>query len=904
MRTRPGRRLLPCPARWTAVFLLFVSGLSAQEPQPTQPIELPNEYWSALPRDVRGVFVGPDGRRWWQFPLTSVDVLQAKPGLAAAYKSQSPQIRHGDLALIEPGGRVWFYLDRKRLLGYDGRKWIEANMPANANDNFIGKCLSRGAFLDSQSNRFAGGAAWFVSQRAVHRYDGKDWVGQAILPEKQPISGTLCLMVSPNGRFAAAHAGLGAVWVFHDNRWESAGTALTVKSILTSFAVTDAGEVWLTDTSRRLIVYPIVDPSAKPASQSPDGVAQAVPTQVAPAQPAPAPAPVQPPADSVPQWVERLAASDPAQRDEAEKRLVGKGVTARSAVEEALRAPVDFDAYVRMQRVLNRLPSVAVVTPEPPVSPRTPVTSPPPTDRSRKIGEFTVFDPMGLQQDPLGRIYIAAQRIEGPSINGPGVLIVSPDGRHEAIAGTKWSQFFSVRSFPAPTPVLDEKRGGVWLSGQGGAPFFDRQKRDTTLVLPHGGAGNVTAVDDENHVFASGPFGQVMVLRTDLKDPRPQLPVTDTSLCDSGAMQVADDGAVWCCRRDSETSVTQLSRFDGRSWKVMQPEPALAWPIVSGKNGVVLVRNQKTWLLYRNDKLLGQGLLEDLVRQHRDAFVAAGQISGQSVFRRSTWLAIDRGGNLWARDETPFVRVLVGDRWIDVRDALQTAGHAGWRQHFGALVGDGSRVFLSDAFVTGEKKKSFLVEVKDGQLKFEEVPGKDLSGTSDRIFARDGSLWVSARPLADQTQALLRLSERGVVEKIEDGGRPLLVDKAENVWTNGASANFPNQIVRYRAGKKPQTIALPGHEAPFGWFSDAPGSVYFATALGLQRYVASGPDYDQFQRDQLFALPPGEYVHQLALSELGFVAMLHSQSPNLRIGVLKLPDDKKPDGKPVAAESQ
>src|SRR5438046_8786203 len=133
-----GRHLLP------AALVVFAIGAPAhaQERKPVSSIgEWPDFRWRHMPSDVSAAYAGPDGRTWFQMAAnpTVRETPQLREMLEGEYKNPAPRISGASLALFEPHGRVWFYVNMaKTMRGCDGKQWTEHN--ASPKNTFVGSC--------------------------------------------------------------------------------------------------------------------------------------------------------------------------------------------------------------------------------------------------------------------------------------------------------------------------------------------------------------------------------------------------------------------------------------------------------------------------------------------------------------------------------------------------------------------------------------------------------------------------------------------------------------------------------------------------------------------------------------------------------------------------------------------
>ncbi len=221
-------------------------------------IQLENVRWQPLPRGIERVYVGPDRRTWMEWyapPRSGPDLASIREQLACEFNQPSPQIRHADLLLFEPGGRVWFYAPSCRtILAYDGAEWITHPLPEPFDPPY-GQCLTRGALFNADANRSAGGTAWFPGRRGVYRFDriSKAWSYQSV--SDRPSGGWgVWFAVSPDGQLAVANQPeSGVLWIFRDGQWFSHEMEKPDRvSPILLLAVPDAETILFAVPSRRL----------------------------------------------------------------------------------------------------------------------------------------------------------------------------------------------------------------------------------------------------------------------------------------------------------------------------------------------------------------------------------------------------------------------------------------------------------------------------------------------------------------------------------------------------------------------------------------------------------------------------------------------------------------------------
>lgn len=187
-------------------------------------IQLSNVRWQPLPRGIEQVFVGPDGRVWYQcFSRSRLasELNDIKTHIESQFREAAPQIALARIVLFEPGGRVWFYSRHKNtLLGYDGTRWTTNELQNDILNYSLVRCSTRGRLINADVHRFAGGTAWFIARQGVYAFDGENWSYQRLSAGGPTSFSRVWLSVSGDGQLAVAHVqGEAAFWLFRDGRW-------------------------------------------------------------------------------------------------------------------------------------------------------------------------------------------------------------------------------------------------------------------------------------------------------------------------------------------------------------------------------------------------------------------------------------------------------------------------------------------------------------------------------------------------------------------------------------------------------------------------------------------------------------------------------------------------------------
>lgn len=852
----------------TALSIAVTVALSAHaaEPGGRLAIDLANVRWQQPPKEVFAVYVGPDGRTWYQLNSDPQGRTpdQIRRSLEAEYRQPTPQISGASVALLEPTGRAWFYVNLgKTLLGYDGQKWIERDAPAKS--SFVGVCPTRGALPDNLSNRFAGDKAWFRDWQGIHVFDGKEWSYQ---PFYEPITYGPAqpeFTVSPNGKCAAAmlarwDAQKGIVgtdlWLFHEGKWHKRDTPLATQAgTVRQFCITDEGVLWYVWNASLLRSLRL---GGYFAGKSDDQIREQIAGLIA-----------------------QLGNEAFQIRETAAESLARFGMEIKPQLEAAHKTTADAETRLRLEQLLTRLQEQPIKS----------------LDAAVTIADVRVKMVTGLFQDEEGRMYVFAEGIlRGEEAPVNGLAIIARDVKTRVVSVEENLAGMRMSGANNCSPVLTPNREGLWLPHSPSGAAVRRLDLATGRIgdqLPDARIGNVQAVDRDGRVFASrdrtSPHGHsatglaVFCPAVEEAHPLPELVTFDIS---HGNFIMAPDGVVWANHKGDG-----LARFNGRTWEIVRREEKIT-PVLCGLERVVIATADGIdYRLFQGGKLLGQGSLRKLIQQHRATIAASFTPQTPQVRPNGCWITADLQGNIWLL-ELGRPAVLVGDTWIEAKNALWAADAREFGACFMSAVGRGSQVYLSNLMLVNERGKSIIAEVKEGVLKISEAPHvTDHSGTS-RLGLRDleGGIWLPrviavAVGMSDQVKGLRtsRLTDGGELQEFPNYW-PQLVDRSDNVWMTKVRPPSATQLQIWRRGKIVQELEVPQANALYGLFSDRPGSVYAWTPLGLQRFVANkgskeGSNDGKYEFDAIYPLPklPSVTTH-FAYSTMGFLVVGSSQS--------------------------
>jgi hypothetical protein len=806
-------------------------------------ITLANTRWQALPREVERVYVGPDDRTWYVVQRTgpALSIPAIKRHIEREFRQKSPQVSGVKLTLFEPSGRVWFYSPAdSALLGYDGKEWIEYAI-ADRGVWPYGLCLTRGGCTLGAVNRYAGGAAWFVGNHGVYRFDGKTWAHQRIAGDDPRARQSAQLAISSDGQAAAACCfGDRSIWLFRNGRWDV--QPVQVSRSVIDLAMSDARTLWYVDT----------DGLQRMSLSAEEKVREKL---LALAD------------DSEEVW----------QRAAAELKAMGPAIGPQC--EKVLR---EFPAAQQDRRLkLQYRLRLALKSGEIP-----PLTAGQP--RVTSFGAARVYWPCRMFQDHAGRVYVAAKQIEDDrSRTGPGLAIL--DANRARILWEKDGE--------KPLPGLGSLEGSPIASAAGNQLWWPTTASEGQILLLDLGRDKIVdtarlpnrlwleAVGNDGRLFirvSSRSFTSpeaLMVYTPDAPDARTALPAVGSPLKNS-AFAIADDGAVWAVHPDQG-----LVRFHNRQWQRLAEQPeGYIRAMLAGTDGVVAVRAGvghylSDTLFYRGNQKIIACTLDSLTKRAGDvlkkAFGANSPAFAGRWRQNPGWQFVaDRQGNIWSADESGNFVVQSGDQLLSpTTEPLIDNGVLQVRISCLMPVGDGRKVYAADF----ERNLAFLGEVENSRLRFTPMP--PIQGPSRLCTMRDtdGCLWILAGSGSSDgsggrvaSPTIFRIGHEGVVEKLEMNARPCLVDRAGNVWLGHVSRDSTPSCSVWRQGKLVQDIAIPELDSGMFLVSDRPGSVYALTCMGLQHLVADAPNFDHYRLDKVYSIDDvvGE-ITALEYSKLG-----------------------------------
>lgn len=800
-----------------ATFGLLVCLACQAQPPDHLSIDLEPARWQLLPPAFRSVCVGPDGRNWY-----TIDPGDSKPSdveiraaLEREYRENSPQLTGASLALLEPGGRAWFYIKPDQLWGYDGQKWIVRT--AATGSKFTGDCPTRGQLHNNLANRFVDGKAWFRDEQGVHTYDGQEWSYAALCPPKNAEPHLPRFAVSPGGKFAVAMTPQAAgqhvqltnpdLWVWENGHGQWAKREIVwseVQSTFGAFCVTDQGQLWCTQNG----VLRIINLAATPSVL-----------------------------ERLPELIAQLDDDDAQIRQQAYETLNQVAEQIQPPLIAALKAATSPEAKRRLTALVDRTNATL-----------NPMLI---AGRGTAVPPFLVHAANALFQDEQGRIlFSATASTPGESRIQNAIIVVDREGRARQLRG---NSPFGLGSSEGRAPIFTSERNTLWVSGEASSNGIARCcdfttgqiiTQQTDLNYPA-----VLAVDVAGHVFLHGNYfhletnAPLGVFSPAYPDIRPLIP-GETHPITSSEHIVASDGKVWAVRKEG------TSRYDGYAWELIHPTSrGQAIPILAGREGVMLCRNNGgiEYQLFENNQLVAVAPLRRLIAAYPKMFAAAFPPSYTPVQRQHRlWISADSHENIWLLEYTG-VAAFNGETWIPAPPSIRLSRSSPNIPGSSLMtsVGSGEKVYFSTAFAEIQDEKMLLTAAPHCAL-----PSDMLAGIRDH----QGAFWLpaylqtrTASNALRREHRTIRLGAHGPLEEFDNHSWPFLLDQAGNIWLAKMGQTLPplprSHFWIWRDGKIVQEIKIPFAQDMRGIFSDKPGSVYVWTSLGLHHLVADGPEY-------------------------------------------------------------
>jgi hypothetical protein len=776
--------------------LLWSTILLVEEPAAHTVRSLANVRWQSLPRSVERVFVGPDGRTWYQRDSRAArshvirditTVATVKRQIEKEFHEASPQVEDVDLALFEPGGRVWFSFrsgSHMMLLGYDGKNWTDYTF-LQGGDMISGHCATRGALLEGRANRFAGGTAWFITFRGVLRFDGQRWQYQkfADQPDRSVEFGNaypdsaVWLAVSPDGQAAVAYAGMTEVfWSFQGGKWGKF-----------EFAINERKHN-IGSRSRHEKLHGLVMPEPRTAwTISSTKVLQRI-SLVTMGKPGP----------SINDLIVALKDDRFVVRDDATWQLQAMGPSIQNALKKALDESTDLEQQSRLKSILSRIGMNA------------------PQAIESVLGSIRVADCRQLYEDGTGRVFVTASKING---HDNGVAILERDGKASVLMGEPFSCAWAMSYGDDRPPILAPSGDQIWLANRGTSEpprLLDLKKEAFVDSLPYPEFSRLHAVTAEGRVFVSVAMPQgirpIEVYTPGAPNTEIPLEVSHIPVL-SHRWAITDQGAVWA------HGLEGLTRFDGLQWTDIRPsqkEPPDH--LLPGKRDTMLLWSEHSATLYEGPREMGSGERFTLLQQHRTRIQKAfGQDSssgrGLGGGAERCGVQVDLAGHIWCWEPSGRLLVEVDGAWSDADEALTEAGSRAGHVISAVLVGGGSKLYVRTNDVGRNGRNAFFAEVKNGKPHCVTAPRDvDWFEPPRNLFDRDGGFWIGESAVAGQVA--YRVGPEGSVEEFRNIGLPALADEAGGVWLCDSRGPIQDNFHIWRKGQPAQKLVIPKYTSP------------------------------------------------------------------------------------------
>jgi hypothetical protein len=847
-------------------------------------ITIRDVLWQELPRAVRQAVLSPDGRVWYVLASARkpgesgpVDVPVVRGDIEREFRQPDPQIIDAVPALFEPSGRTWFITtDHSKLLGYDGKAWVERSPSPEA--AFTGWCPGHpGTAWTGGYNLALSDCALFPDTDGVHRFDliSGNWSYQAMSGAHERVGFAKEfpdrrrppeLLPSPDEDGAFAFIGQAAqpLWRYRDGRW--APFPLPRKMELADQSTFAAGAhcIWLDNGNGGIYRFPMR--GAEDAG-----------------------APLRPNEPSAEDW-------------EHEDSLrfgdwnVAEGVVLHGELDGTLLVS-SLNLWKRGQDFSPFKPGVVIVPP--------PAHGKNQADRSPRalFGD----GPASGKWDMWGEFGRAGSSHEC----------------QQAFASAPWRD--------------DARSWSIWLGGLqppwlAGFPHGPRRRIDVPVVPVAG----QPPIDDHSHPLSDPGLQFIHVVKSDgtmfvtFHDPaengdlpllvhRPGMP-DDRKVLQGVSAQltaqmiycIASDGMVWACLAGEKVKEDRLARFDGRAWQTIKtlPDRASIAAMEPGTHGEMLVEfefgdtgvQRFSYTLYAAAGNLVDSDLFHLIEAHKADFVRA--FSGDRLGLAGAGgcpIAVDAAGNVWADATTSYekFKVLVGDHWLDAHAPL-------WQARPPLRLGQGQKGPPAGAFAVRDIRPvgkgaqisadGFIGGVEGNEVHFERGPSSYGSPRWPRQQVQDagGGLWLeheevsadfvgaSARGDWLRGHSVCRIAGSKQIEKYDRVGIPQLADQAGNVWLVAFDGLSRSRIDIWHDGRL-ETTELPDTSADTALISDRADSLYVWNVTGLHHYTLPDPAKPAgLKHDAVYAveLPGGMRSRRVQYSALGYL-VTDSEQGNL-----------------------
>lgn len=785
----------------------------AGPPRPYSPLR--NVLWQTLPEEVTTVAVGPDGRAWHVLNILhnrAATVAEVRECVEREFDRPAPQVADCIPVLFEPGGRVWFKIGGRCLLGYDGRTWVERHpeKDGDSSDYFTAQAAGRKTTEEGSVSVYADGHAFFADCTGVHVFDGRAWTYEPFPSTTRAID----LAVAADGKAVAAFSRTrqAALRFWCGGTWTDVPADGLLGGAEIRTLVPWGGRVfWILTNTGQKRLWNLAAPS---------------------------------PADLA-ALVARLGGNAYRDREATTQALIDLGPAALPLLEKARTETRDPEIGTRLDRAAEAMKNPAGAT--------------------IRRGAYEWLHPEYLGIDSAGRVYVGAEEIrhEGRPL-GPGVAVVDRAGGVRVLpwgaAKGDRRMDFGLRGFKC---AIDGGRR-VWIAGcLVGRParLLDLDTGTFVADAPDWRFDDVLGATPDGTVFLKMSWRNfdsvVGVCRPGATDDRTLLQAAAFPITGEGACVMSADGTVWADLADRgvarlENGQWQQAASGHSELRVDRMTPGRGRTLVArvpGTGDAASAARESTYVFFTPRGVRRALELRDLL--------AANQAEAAEAFRGHSLspdfirgrepmleIAADKGGNLWVVHEKK-LEVLAGGRWVEASGLIK-AGRATEDDTVAgvAALGDGRRVYLSDFAWRGEKAQSFFGEVRQGQIVLEPASGWALHWTAPPVWDTQGAFWVYTPPSRQRPaiQPISRLMPDGVAGEVGGTGGIVLGDWGGNVWL--AAPLTKGLLHVWRDGKIEADVRVPSfsntnRESRLA--SDGPGSIWAWTTAGLYHLTADAP---------------------------------------------------------------
>jgi hypothetical protein len=476
--------------------------------------------------------------------------------------------------------------------------------------------------------------------------------------------------------------------------------------------------------------------------------------------------------------------------------------------------------------------------------------------------------------------------------SGSGLILRERDGTYRHNRLDLWRE----RYLPMPIGGEGDR---IWSSywPDDVAALYDLNTDEIVARAPIRGFATPLAAFADGRVFVyrSGPEGpsSIMMFDPSVADDRTALPPIETLALQSPLFCVTEAGSIWLLE-----SGEGLRRFDGEKWTSLQEWAAFKGirRLTPGAGDTVFVEMNRVSALVTPTETVQGNNVEELIRQNKPRFIEAFAGSPRDGGGRP--IQADSAGNIWyIHPGNQRLRVLCGDHWINAAPVLTRAGLPGGKVRSLAGIGDGGRIYLFTPVPERQTSNTYALigEIKDDDLLVEPAPQFGSAHLARLPIGDDGGgLWVAgdSQGRVRFPPAAYRLTADGVEQRIA-GTAPWLMDRGGNLWLRDEQGPAGGRRMRiWRDGELRDAPPVGGLRADAPIFSDAPGSVYVFTDLGLQHLRAPDPRRPaDFELGEVYVInPDAESVFRVELyRDLLLVVTIGRTARDVQLHMVPLP---------------